>query len=93
MWRFPVNPMLWKSINYGLPSNEGLTQKHYLKDTRSKDLQLLDTPIQVKGPKEWFYRKASKLWNSAPVQLRTEQAPSRAKRIIKEFAKSLAFVE
>ena len=82
----------WRATNLSLPSQIGFNYPKSTKETHSVSLKFLQIPLQVRGPKEWFYKQASKLWNAAPEALRFEKDITKAKIIIKEYSESLAFV-
>ena len=49
----------------------------------------LEVPMGGHEKKSSFAYQASKLWNAAPIELRTNVGKSTAKKIIKTFAASL----
>jgi len=84
---------VWRHINHDLPAVDQLVLvDEYVtgnKMTRRTGKGLLALPPLDESGSAKFVQQGTRLWNMAPQQLREEKIEERAKRLVREFSRSM----
>ena len=83
---------VWKAINVeGCPiSLDPYNKKVYMnQDLRTKSNRIFNDSAKLKISQSSFHIDAARIWNEAPLEIRSAKNLTEAKRLIKTFAKSL----
>jgi len=84
---------IWRHFNYGLPASQYLLPvEKYVEQgrtTRRTGKGLMATMLRDDFGAARFFQQGSRLWNEAPQELRDETIETKAKKIIREFTRTL----
>jgi len=84
---------VWRHVNNGLPAGQYLVPvDEYIEEsrtTRRTGRGFMATMLRDDSGAARFFLQSSRLWNDAPQELRDENVEGKAKKIIREYSRTL----